>query len=57
LSNVDQKLALANLPVAIGASFNSHAEEHNARCLPNTRTALLHDITKWAQDKDSKPIY
>jgi hypothetical protein len=57
LSNVDQKLILAKLPVAIGASFNSHAEEHNARCLPNTRTALLHDITKWAQDKDSKPIY
>ena len=55
--NIDQKLDLATLPVAIGASFNSHNEEHNARCLPNTRTKLLDDITTWAQNKDSKPIF
>ncbi|KAI1559940.1 AAA-16 domain containing protein [Pyrenophora tritici-repentis] len=55
--NIDQKLDMAKLPVATGASFNSHNEEHNARCLPNTRTELLDQITKWANDKDSKPIF
>ena len=52
-----RKLDLAKLPTARGASFNSHAEEHNARCLPNTRTELLHDITEWAKSKDGKPIF
>jgi pantothenate kinase-related protein Tda10 len=55
--SIDQKLDLAKLPVAQGASYDSHTEEHNARCLPNTRTALLHNIAKWAQDKDGKPIF
>jgi hypothetical protein len=55
--SIDQKLDLAKLPIAQGASYNSHDEEHNAQCLPNTRTALLQDITNWAQDKDSKSIF
>jgi hypothetical protein len=55
--SIDQKLDLTKLPVAQGASYDSHTEEHNARCLPNTRTALLHDIAKWAQDKDGKSIF
>jgi type II secretory pathway predicted ATPase ExeA len=45
------------LPAAIGASFNSHNEEHNARCLPNTRTELLDEITTWAQNEDGKSIF
>jgi hypothetical protein len=48
---------VAKLPVATGASFNSHNKEHNARCLPHTRTELLDQITKWANNKDSKPIF
>jgi hypothetical protein len=52
-----QNLDLTRLPIAKGASYNSPSEEHNALCLPNTCTALLHSITKWAQDKDSKPIF
>ncbi|KAJ6201907.1 vegetative incompatibility protein HET-E-1 [Bipolaris maydis] len=55
--SIDQKLDLAKLPVAIGASFNSHNEEHNARCLPNTRTELLDEITTWANNKDGKSIF
>ncbi|KAF2818296.1 hypothetical protein CC86DRAFT_433807 [Ophiobolus disseminans] len=47
----------SSLPIAIGASFNSHNEEHNARCLPNTRTELLDEITTWADDKDGKAIF
>ncbi|KAF2177552.1 vegetative incompatibility protein HET-E-1 [Zopfia rhizophila CBS 207.26] len=53
----DQKLDIAKLPTAKGASFNSHMEEHNARCLTNTRTELLHHIREWAKDKNSKPIF
>jgi hypothetical protein len=55
--NIDQRLDLAKLPIATGASFDSHTDEHKARCLPNTRTALLHDIMQWANDKGGKPIF
>jgi WD40 repeat protein len=55
--DIGQKLDLAKLPIATGASYNSHSEEHNARCLENTRTALLHDITDWANKKESKSIF
>ncbi|KNG47044.1 vegetative incompatibility protein het-e-1 [Stemphylium lycopersici] len=46
-----------NLPIVVGASFNSHNEEHNARCLPDTRTELLNEITTWASNKDGKSIF
>ncbi|CAN9182844.1 unnamed protein product [Alternaria alternata] len=55
--NIDQKLDLATLPVATGASFNSHNEEHNARCLPNTRTELLDEMTRWANNENGKSIF
>jgi hypothetical protein len=41
----------------MGARLNSHAEEHNALCLPNTRTELLEEITTWANDKEGKSIF
>lgn len=34
----NQKIDLAKLPIAEGASFDSHMEENNARCLGNRRT-------------------
>lgn len=46
-----------NLAIAEGACYNSHNEEHNARCLPNTRTELLAQITQWANDDGGKPIF
>jgi hypothetical protein len=46
-----------NLPVAASASFNSYSEEHNARCLLNTRTDLLKTIADWASNKDGKFIF
>ncbi|CAI9635548.1 unnamed protein product [Alternaria burnsii] len=46
-----------NLSIAVGASFNSHNEEHNARCLPNTRTELLDEITTWANNENGKSIF
>ena len=56
-NNIHQKLDLAKLPIAKGASFDSHMEEHNARYLPNTRTELLYHIREWAKDKNGKPIF
>jgi WD40 repeat protein len=46
-----------NLPIAAGASFNSRNEEHNARCLHDTRIDLLNQVTAWAQDRDSKHMF
>jgi len=48
---------LINLLIAVGASFNSHNEEHNARCLLNTRTELLDEMTRWANNENGKSIF
>ncbi|KAF2456580.1 hypothetical protein BDY21DRAFT_287791, partial [Lineolata rhizophorae] len=45
------------LPTAEGASFDSHVEEHNSTCLPNTRIELLHHIRGWVNDENGKPIF
>ncbi|KAF2818545.1 HET-domain-containing protein [Ophiobolus disseminans] len=46
-----------NIPIALGATYDSYAEEHNARCLPNTRTTLLQNIAHWAEGEDEKPVF
>ena len=46
-----------SLPTAKGASFDSHIDEHDARCLENTRVELLRHITEWTEDKNGKSIY
>ncbi|KAI9778859.1 MAG: hypothetical protein M1839_007822 [Geoglossum umbratile] len=56
-SNIHTKLDLAKLPIAKGASFDSHMEEHNARCLANTRVELRSQIAEWAEDRNGKPIF
>ncbi|KAG7427685.1 Vegetative incompatibility protein HET-E-1 [Fusarium oxysporum f. sp. raphani] len=55
--HVDHTLALDRLPVAAGAAFDSHAEEHNPTCLPDTRVELLDDIARWIDDPDAKPVF
>ncbi|EGU74256.1 hypothetical protein FOXB_15233, partial [Fusarium oxysporum f. sp. conglutinans Fo5176] len=57
LQNVDHKIVLDTLPIAEGASFDSHAEEHNPTCLPNTRVETLNDINRWVDNPDSKTIF
>ncbi|KAK7582831.1 hypothetical protein V3481_012129 [Fusarium oxysporum f. sp. vasinfectum] len=57
LLDIDHKIALDMLPVAVGASFDSHAEEHNPTCLPNTREELLKEIDSWIVDPNSKIIF
>ncbi|OLN83266.1 Vegetative incompatibility protein HET-E-1-like protein 7 [Colletotrichum chlorophyti] len=56
LLNLDHKNVLGKLPIAPNASFDSHAEEHNATCLPTTRVELLEQITKWINDSDAKSV-
>ena len=52
-----QKFDIPKLPIAKGASFDSHIEEHNSRCLANTRVDLQRQIKEWAKDRNEKPIY
>ena len=55
--NVLSKNDVVKLPIASGASFDSYKDEDNARCLHNTRVALLEQIMKWAKDGNGKPIF
>jgi hypothetical protein len=57
LLEVGQKIDLANLPIAKDATFDSHADEHEARCHPDTRVDLLREITKWAEDPHGECIF
>ncbi|KAG7412793.1 Vegetative incompatibility protein HET-E-1 [Fusarium oxysporum f. sp. rapae] len=57
IQNVDYNIALDKLPVAHGASFDSHAEEHHPTCLPDTREELLKEIDGWIDDPKSKTIF
>ncbi|KAI9767392.1 MAG: hypothetical protein M1839_004511, partial [Geoglossum umbratile] len=56
-NNIHIKFDLAKLPVAKGASFDSHMDEHSARCLANTRVELRSQIAEWAKDRNGKPIF
>ncbi|KAL2198614.1 hypothetical protein P885DRAFT_67778 [Corynascus similis CBS 632.67] len=55
--DIHSKIDLAMLPSASGAAFDSHAEEHNARCHPGTRTELLRQIQEWANDPQAESIF
>ncbi|KAF3011345.1 hypothetical protein E8E14_006824 [Neopestalotiopsis sp. 37M] len=48
---------LKQLPVAIGAAYDSHAEEHNQQCLEGTRTEILSEIAEWVHDPSSQTVY
>ena len=52
-----QQIDFSKLPVAKGASFDSHIEEHNAKCLANTRLELQRQIKEWAKDGNGKHIF
>ncbi|KAI8631008.1 vegetative incompatibility protein HET-E-1 [Xylariaceae sp. FL1651] len=51
------KPVVDKLPIAAGATFDSHAEEHNPTCLPDTRVDLLYEIDKWVNDPDAKAVF
>lgn len=55
--NLHQKIGFASLPIAEGASFDSHLEEHNAQCLANTRVELQRQIKEWADENNGRLIF
>ncbi|KAK4675111.1 NACHT and WD40-domain containing NOD-like receptor 5 [Podospora pseudoanserina] len=48
---------LSKLPIANGAAFDSHTDEHDARCHPDTRVGLQRDIMAWADDPQGECIF
>ncbi|KFY95951.1 hypothetical protein V498_03029 [Pseudogymnoascus sp. VKM F-4517 (FW-2822)] len=52
-----QKIVLDKLPSADNAEFDSHDEEHNARCYQGTRVELLRQIDTWASNRSSERIF
>src|SRR5690242_5930826 len=46
--DIHKETVLSKLPTAKGAAFDSHADEHHARCHPGTRVDLLNQINEWA---------
>ncbi|KZZ93756.1 WD40/YVTN repeat-like-containing domain protein [Moelleriella libera RCEF 2490] len=55
--NQQTSRVLDKLPVAEGAAFYSHAEEHSSTCLEGTRVELLREIQNWAGDTQAKPVF
>ncbi|RKL50111.1 hypothetical protein BFJ70_g1278 [Fusarium oxysporum] len=45
-----RRAAIDQLPYVSDAAWDSHAEEHNATCLKNTRIDILQDINDWVED-------
>ncbi|KAJ4139753.1 hypothetical protein NW768_001097 [Fusarium equiseti] len=45
------------LPYVKDAAFDSHSQEHNSKCLENTRVDLLTQISQWVEHKDSKTVF
>lgn len=48
---------LKELPIAYGALYDSHVNEHDPICLPDTRVELIREISQWARDPESKSVY
>jgi hypothetical protein len=51
------KIDMAKLPSARGATFDSHQDEHDARCLEDTRVDVRRQIAEWAEDPHGKSIF
>lgn len=45
-----RRAVIDQLPCVIDAVWDSHAEEHNATCLENTRKDILRDINDWVKN-------
>lgn len=43
--------------IAAGAHFDSAAEQHNSRCLLNTRVELLQRISEWAANSNAEAVF
>ncbi|KAI0184803.1 putative wd40 protein [Xylaria flabelliformis] len=56
-NNIDDKIILNLLPIAHGATFDSHSEEYNRLCLPDTRVELLQTIFRWVDDQEREAVF
>jgi hypothetical protein len=54
---LQEKVDLGKLEVAKGAMYNSLTDGELSRCLPDTRTDLLKQISGWAADHTGKRIF
>jgi hypothetical protein len=54
---IDLPKLLLVLPRAKGAAFDSYQDEHDARCLENTRVDLQRQIAEWAEDPNGKCLF
>jgi hypothetical protein len=57
IGNTEEKFVLDRLRFVDNAVFDSHEEEHNARCYQGTRVELLRQIDIWASDRGSETIF
>ncbi|KFY68931.1 hypothetical protein V496_00682 [Pseudogymnoascus sp. VKM F-4515 (FW-2607)] len=55
--DIHQQIVLDKLRSADNAEFDSHDEEHNARCYQGTRVELLRQIDTWASNRGSERIF
>jgi hypothetical protein len=57
IDTLASKIDLAKLPAVNGAAFDSHQDELDARCHPDTRIDLLRQINDWAADRQGNCIF
>ncbi|RSM00386.1 hypothetical protein CEP52_009131 [Fusarium oligoseptatum] len=57
VQHIGRILDMSKIPVAKSAAFDSYVNEHDPRCLPNTRVELLETIARWAGDPNSDTIF
>ncbi|GKU07178.1 vegetative incompatibility protein het-e-1 [Fusarium langsethiae] len=55
----EQRATIDQLPYIGDAVWDSHTEERNAKCLPNTRESLLEEVDVWIKDttQQSKTVF
>jgi hypothetical protein len=52
-----RKVDITKLPTADGAAFDSHADEQDVKCHPDTRIDLRNQIKEWAVDPLGKGMF
>ncbi|RSL44392.1 hypothetical protein CEP54_014706 [Fusarium duplospermum] len=57
VQHIGRILDMSKIPVVKGAAFDSHTNEHDPMCLPNTRVELRQTIITWAEDPCSDTIF
>ncbi|KAG8677613.1 hypothetical protein FPOAC1_003637 [Fusarium poae] len=55
----EKRATIDQLPYVGDAVWNSHTEDRNAKCLPNTREKLLEEVEVWIKDttQQSKAVF